>query len=55
MIRCSSNHAVFSWVYKNYKSFLAVEIYGSLLEPYNKIYFEVLMQEFETLFDYTFQ
>ena len=55
IIRISSDHAVLSWVYNNYKSFLGVETYYILLETHNSICFEILMQEFDTLFYYTFQ
>ena len=34
---------------------LAVEKYDILLSTQNSIFFERLMQEFDTLFDYTFQ
>ena len=53
IIRISSDHAVFSWVYKNYKSFLAIEIYVILMATDNIK--KILTQEFDTLFDYTFQ
>ena len=51
MIRISSDHAVLSWIYLNYKSFIAVETDGILMATNNVIYFEILMQEFDTLFD----
>ena len=54
MIRSSSDHSVFSCFYKNYKSFLAVETDDILLATQNSI-FKRLMQEFDTLFVYTFQ
>ena len=42
MIISSSDHAVFSWVYKNYKSFLAVETYEILISTDNRTLFERL-------------
>ena len=54
MIISSSDHAIFSWIYKNYKSFLSVETYDILMATENIICFEILTQEFDTLFDYTF-
>ena len=42
IIRRSSNHAVVSWVYKNYKSFLNVEIDDILMAIENRIFFERL-------------
>ena len=50
----SSDHAVFSWVYMNYKSFLDDET-DNILMAKKRIFFERLMQEFYTLFDYTSQ
>ena len=55
MIQIYSDRAVFSQVYKNHKSFLAVETDDILLEKQNIIFFEVLMQYFDTIFDYTYQ
>ena len=55
MIRISSNHAVLSWVYKNYRSFPAVETYDTLMETDNRIRFEILAQKLDAIFDYTFQ
>ena len=55
MIRISSDHAVFSWVYNNYKSFLSVEIYEILLATQNRICFERLIQKFDILFECIFQ
>ena len=55
MIRSSSDHAVFSWVYNNYKLFLAVETDDILMETDNIICFEIITQKFDTLFEYTFQ
>ena len=55
MIRSSYYHNLLSWVYKNYKSLFAVETYEILLVTENRICFEILMQEFDTLFDHTFQ
>ena len=55
MIRRSSDHSVFSWLYNNYKSFIADEIGGIHMATENKICFEILVQEFDTLFDYTSQ
>ena len=55
MIRSFSDHAVFSWIYKNYKSLLAVETYDILMATENIICFEILKHEFDTLFEYTFQ
>ena len=55
MIRSSSDHAVFSLVYINYKSFLDVETNFILMETHTMIFFEGLMQEFDTIFYYTFQ
>ena len=55
MIRSSSEHALLSWVYKTYKSFLAVETDDILMAKENRIWFEIIAQEFDTLFDYTFQ
>ena len=39
----------------NYKYFLAVETDDILIETHNIISYEILMQEFDTLFDYNFQ
>ena len=36
-----------------YKALFAVEIYDIILETQNRVCFERLMQEFDTLFDYT--
>ena len=44
IIRSSSNHAFFLWVYKNYKLFLAVKTYDILFSTENNIFFEILMQ-----------
>ena len=55
MIRRYYYHAVFSWVYKNYKSFLAVITDDILMETEDRIYFKILRQEFDTLFDHTFK
>ena len=55
MIRSSSDHSVLSWVYKTYKSFLAVETDDILMATDNIIFFEIITQEFDTLFDHTFQ
>ena len=55
MIRRSSDHALLSWVYRNYKSLLAVETDEILMATENIISFERLTQEFDTLFEYTFQ
>ena len=55
MIRRSSDHTVLSRVYKNYKSFLVVETDYTLMETENMNCFEILTQEFDTIFDYTFQ
>ena len=55
MIRSSSDHAVFLWVYNNYKPFLAVETYDILMAKENIICFERTTQEFDTIFDYTSQ
>ena len=54
MIRSSSDHAVFSWIYKNYEYFLAVKTDDIFMETQNIIFFEILMQEFNTLLDYKF-
>ena len=53
MTRSSSDHAVFSRVYKNYKSFLVVDTYIILMATHNRIFFEKLIQEYDTLFGYT--
>ena len=53
MIRSSSDHSVFSWVYMNYKSLFYVEIDDILIATQNSILFEMSMQEFDTIFDYT--
>ena len=55
MIRISYDHAVFSWVYKNYKSFLVVETYDILVLTEKRICFERLIKGFYTLFENTFQ
>ena len=55
MIRISAAHDIFSWVYNDYKSFLAVETDDILMETDNRIWFESLAQTFDTLFNYTFQ
>ena len=55
MIRNPYEHAVFTLVYMNYKSFIAVETYDILLEIQSRICFEILMQEFDTILDCTFQ
>ena len=39
----------------NYKSFLSNETYEILMATQNSICFEILIHEFDTLFDYTFQ
>ena len=51
MIINSSDHSVLSWFYNNYKYFLAVETYDILIETQNRIFFERLVQEFDTIFD----
>ena len=43
MVKVSSDNDALSWVYNNYKSFLAVEIDEILLETHNRICFERLM------------
>ena len=55
IIRSSSDHAVFSWVYINYKFFLVYDTDDIIMATHNIICFEILMQEFDTLFDHTFQ
>ena len=55
IIISSSIHSVFSWVYNSYKSFLVVETDDILMTTQNILCFEILTQEFYTLFDYTFQ
>ena len=55
MIRTSYDHAIFSWLYKAYISLLDVETDDILMATDNIIFFERLTQEFDTLFDYTFQ
>ena len=45
MTKCSSDHAVFLWVYNNYKSLFAFERDENLLETKNIICFERLMQK----------
>ena len=44
MIRRSSDHAVFSWFYKNYKYFLDVETDDILMATENILFFERLTQ-----------
>ena len=44
IIRIFSGHAVFSYIYKNYKYFLAVETYDILMATHIQIFFERLMQ-----------
>ena len=44
IIRISSDNDVLSWVYKNYRSFLAVKTHDILLETQNRNIFERLMQ-----------
>ena len=39
----------------NYKPFIVVDTYDILVETQNSILFEILMQEFDTLFYHTFQ
>ena len=53
MIYC--DHCVFTWIYKIYKSIIAVETDDILMNPQNRFCFDVLTQKFDTLFDYTFQ
>ena len=55
MIRRSSDHAVFSWFYNNYKDFLDVETDDILMAKENRTCFEILTQVFDTLFGYTLQ
>ena len=57
MIISSSDNAEFQWTYKNYKYFISVETNDIIIltATHNMIYFERPMQEFDTLFDYTFQ
>ena len=55
MIRSSSDYAIFSWVYKTYKSFLAFETDDILMAIVNIIWFEIIAQDSDTLFEYTFQ
>ena len=55
MIRRSSHQAVFSWIYKTYISFLAVETYDILMKIYNSILSERRVKELDNLFDYNFQ
>ena len=54
MISSSSDHAVFTWIYKTYKSILAKEIYYILMTTHHKVFFGRLNQYFDTLFDYSF-
>ena len=44
IIRRSSDHAVISWVYMNYKLFLDVETYDIIMETQNRICFGTLIQ-----------
>ena len=55
MSRSSSDNAVLSWVYNNYKSFFSVEADDILMATEKITYFERVIQEFDTLFDYTLQ
>ena len=55
MISISSDHTIFSWNYENYEYFSSVETYDILMATQNSILFEIMIQEFDTLFDYTFQ
>ena len=55
MIRGSSYHDIFSLVYNNYKSLLAVETDGIIMSTENRLCFEILTQEFDTMFEYTSQ
>ena len=55
IIRSYSDHVVFLWVYNNHKYILAVETDDIILTTENIICFERLTQEFDTLFDYTYQ
>ena len=54
MIRISSDHALFSWIYINYKSFIVFETDGIPMATQNRIFFKLLIHEFYTLFDNTF-
>ena len=38
----------------NYKSFLSIETDDILVATYNRIFFEILMQEFDTIFYHAF-
>ena len=53
--RNSSDHAVFSWVYKNYKSYLSVEKYYIPMVKENINFFERLTQQSDTIFECTSQ
>ena len=44
MTRKSYDHALLSWVYRNYRSFLAVETDDILMETDNIICFKILIQ-----------
>ena len=55
MFWSSSDRSVLSWTYKNYKYVLSVETYDILMETQNSIWFEILIQEFYHIFDYTLQ
>ena len=55
MIISSSDHAVLAWVYNTCKSSLAVETDEILMATENIICFERITQQFDTIFDYTFQ
>ena len=39
----------------NYKSFLYVETYEIITATHNRIFFEILIQEFDAICDYTFR
>ena len=55
MIKSLSDHAVFSWIYKTFKSFLAVDTYDLLVATQNRIFLERLIKEFDNMFYYNSQ
>ena len=55
MISNSSDHYVFTWTYKTYKSIISLDTYDRIMTTQHILWFWRLDQEFDNLFDYTFQ
>ena len=55
MISSSYEYDVFTWTYQTYKYICTLETNDILMDTQHRVLFEILTQEFDTLYDYTFQ